>query len=268
MARKNGKFIHGTIGGLEYRVINGKQSVRERPDYTLMKQTDNTKRAAEIFAKAGLIARYLRTSLANQINSYADYRMKNRLLALMLQSLKYSRDQATGIFNFKEESFNSLEGFEFNEESKFSHFQSNKAVTSLDEGILTVTIPENSIGNELKFPGKTFYCKVLVNVSLCRLEDGFMEKEAESQFVTVARDIDSMEQQTFSFKVPDGCLCIVSTFLQYTNYAKNNPSVINHKTFNPGQISKALISPGVYQDNDDRSWEKMEPMPKRKKKNS
>ncbi|WP_158796181.1 hypothetical protein [Pedobacter sp. L105] len=264
MAKKDGKFIRGAIGDLVYRVVNEKQSVYPKPDPKKLKQTDNTKRAAEVFARAGLIGRYLRVSLANQINSYADYKMKNRLLATLRQCLKGSPNETTGIFNFKEDSFTSLEGFEFNEDSKLSKLLSNRSTTTLNEGILTVTIPENKIGSELKFPGNTFYCKVLVNVSLCRLEDGYMEKEAESQLITIARDEDLLEQQTFSFNVPDGCLCIVSTFLQYANYAKNNPSVINHKTFNPGQISKALITPGVYQDNDDSSWEKMEAKPKRK----
>ena len=266
MARKDGEFLHGAFGKHIYKVINGKQFVYPKPVPGTMKQTNNTKKAANIFAMAAMIARYFRKSLFNMINRFGDNGMINRLTALFNQSLRDSRDPDSGVYRFEADSFIGLEGFEFNTDSKLSQLMLNRPSITVNEGILTVTVPANRIDSELKFPESSFECEVWISVSLIRLEEVLKSTDVESQLITVTRDKQSLEQQELNFMVPDGCLCIVSTFLQYANYSKNKPLIINNKKLNPGQINKALITPGIYQQNDQLVWEKMIINPVKKKR--
>ncbi|WP_158800627.1 hypothetical protein [Pedobacter sp. L105] len=257
MARKDGNFLRGALGPYVYRVVRGKQVVSMRPVRGKMKQTPKTKKSNQAFGLATMIGRYLRESVINGINGYSDDEMNNRLTTLLVQSLAESRDPQTGSYAFLEDSFSTLEGFEFNRNSKLSNQMASEPAVAINNGILTVTIPQNQIDFTFKFPRNTFVCRIVVYVSLFRPEDWFTTKNVESQTVMITRNKPVMEEQKFTFAIPDGCLCLVSTFLQYANYGPEDMVFINNQKFNPGQICAAFITPGVFQD-DERLWIKME----------
>jgi len=254
MAIQKGKYLQGALGDFVYKIVRGRQIVCSRPVPGTMHQTIATINASNTFGMAASLGSSIRNSLAGRINGYGDGEMTNRLSSIVYKTLADCRDSETRLYSFEEDSFSNLEGFEFNIRSVLDYQLSNTTMADHSDGILSVAIPELMIDKELKFPVQTYQCKILVNLSCFRLGEGLMAKDPDSQILTVNRDEKILEDQTLRFEIPDGCLCIVSIFLEYANYGIDISPVINHKNFNPGRIIKAFLTPGTYQKNDSRNW--------------
>lgn len=254
MASQNGKHLRGGLGPFVYRVINGKQFVYIKPAPGTMQQTPATVKAANTFGMASSLSSSIRQSLVKTINGFGDWEMKNRLVSAVLKTLIHCRDTSTRLYDFEQDSFDYLEGFDFNIKTTLPILLAAVPSAVLEADSLTVNIPQLLIPKQLKFPGSTFQCKMMVNVSFFRLADGLMAKEPDSQMIVVTKDQDQLQGQQLIFDMPQGCLCIVSVFLEYAVYRKDVMLVINNQKFNPGKIIKAFITPGTYQGNDNRIW--------------
>jgi hypothetical protein len=93
------------------------QVITQSPKYNPNKRTEPSKKAAVKFGVASNLACSIRDNFFNVIVQLYDGPMINRLLKEIRIILEQSLDQQTDTFNFDSESFNRLNGFEFNEDS-------------------------------------------------------------------------------------------------------------------------------------------------------
>lgn len=114
MATRKGKFLQGVLGSFVYRVVNGQQQVSSKPVPGTMKQTAATKAAFRNFRMASSLGGSIRNSLSDWINGYADWQIVNRLVSNLSAALIICQNADTRLYSFEENSFASLEGFEFN----------------------------------------------------------------------------------------------------------------------------------------------------------
>jgi hypothetical protein len=257
MARQNGKFISGVVGPVVYSVRNGKQIVSVKAAPGAIRQTKNTKRSADTFGMGSSLGASIRKTLADQLFGLYDSGMINRLNGSMVEILGACRNPASGLYQFEMDSFSRLDEFEFNANSEVSNLLGRSPRVTLEDGIVSVLFHQSERLQYLKFPHRTFKCDININVSLFRLRDGLMKALPDTQSLVITKDMKEIGPYEFNFAVPDGCLCVVSTFLLYSTAEKTGWKSINNKKFNPGCICVALISPGTYKDEDNITWSKM-----------
>lgn len=254
MATHDGKFLRGVLGELIFKKVNGKQVVTKRIAPGTMKKTAGMKRSANTFGMASSLAAAIRSTFSVQINHFEDGTANSRLTGEICKILNNARDPGSLLYSFDRNSFKGLIGFEFNQLSKVKNLMTALPEVHLKDGILKVEIYEMLIPRELKFPAKSFQCKLSVCVSLFRLKDGLVTKLPEVKTAEIAMNKDRLPWQEFQFEVPAGCLCLTSIFLEYAAVGKNGWEVLNNYRLNPGCICDAVITPGNYQNQGKRTW--------------
>ncbi|SDZ84868.1 hypothetical protein [Pedobacter hartonius] len=257
MARQNGKFISGVLGPLVYRVVNGKQIISTKTAPGTIKQTTDTKRSADTFGMGSSLGASIRKTLAGQLSGFYDIGMISRLNGKMAEILGTCRNPKSRLYQFETNSFSRLDDFEFNANSEATNLLSKAPTVVLRDGILTIMLPKLVILQHLKFPNRSYKCEISFNVSLFRLRDGLMKAFPDTQSFLITKNMKEVDPDEFIFAVPDGCLCVVSVFLNYLTAEKTGWKSINSKKFNPGCICAALISPGAYKDDGHIIWTKM-----------
>ena len=250
MAIFRGKFLTGVIGKLIFRELKGKQIVSAKTGKKKIKHTVGTKGASNTFGLASRLGKNIRAIFQNLVNENADDEYVSRLTGELNTSLTASRDFETRIFHFEKNSFNGLSGFEFNLNSPLKKILNLKPKVNLENENLRVSLPPILSPLKLLFPLNSTKCKLIIAVGLIRLKDGKRVLNAEKQTLLIEKEKTIPGATDFLFKVPDGCLCIVSLFLDYFN--GNIP--INSKKFNPAIICDTVISPGLYQNYDQPNW--------------
>jgi len=254
MATRNGKFLRGVLGTFVYKVVNGKQIVSVRPLKGSTILSENTKKTNATFGMAASLGCAIRKSLITPLSDFPDGDMPKRLMSSLFKSLKNCLNKDTMVYQIEEDTFLNAEGFEFFSRSRFHALMRNEPKVTRTDGLLTVTVPKSLIVEKFEFPTSAFQCKIIINVSLFRLWDGLMAKVPDSQEIIFRRSMGYLEEQQLNFAVPNGCLCIVSVFLKYANYDTDKWVAVNEAKFNPGIITKAYMTSGTYEGNDDRIW--------------
>jgi hypothetical protein len=254
MATQDGKFLRGVLGGLIFKIVNGKQVISTRVAPGTMKQNAAMKRSSNTFGMAASLSAAIRNTLSVQINRFNDGTAVSRLTGEISKMLGNIRNPESMLYSFESGSFKNLVGFEFNQLSKVKDRVAALPAVNLTDGILNVKIHELSIPRELKFPAGSFQCKLSICVSLFRLNDGLAAELPDVKTVVVTKDKDRLLGQDFQFEVPAGCLCITSLFMEYAAAGKNGWEVLNNKKLNPGCICATVIRPGSYQQQDKRTW--------------
>lgn len=254
MATFDGTFYRGRIGNKIYRVVRGKQVVSEAQEPGTRKMSKTNINSCNTFGMSTSLAGSVRLSVKEDIGGYRDGQMVNRLNSAIVKAIKQNRDEDSLKYTFDSNSFNSLKGVEFNENSPFKSLLPIHAEEYQNNNTVTIKIPEVSIPRKIGFPEDTYQCKVVVNKSTFRIWDGLMAEEPESQSVTITRSDGILEEKTFHFSVPDGCLHIFTVFLEYSKYRNNSLVVINRKNFHPGGIISAVLTPGDYNEVDSLDW--------------
>jgi|GEM_PF-658755 len=254
MAIKKGKFIVGTISNVSFRVYRGKQILQSTPGRGNMRQTKETKSAANIFGKASSLASEFRLSLQATFGTNYDGMMVSRLTGMMRPIIEQCYDKPNLKFNFRRNDFQSLAGFDFNLNSPLQNSMWIMPESSLADNVLTITIPEMKIKRDLKFPSDTNLCSILVSFAIYRLEEGLKSKHPEVKQILVRFKEETLARQQFEFSVPEGCLCIAGIGLSYylqgeeTAFAKNSP------TFNPAAICCVYVNEGTYPETHTHLW--------------
>jgi hypothetical protein len=254
MAKQEGEFLKGVLGGLVFKIVNGKQVIATRIAPGTMKQTAAMKRSSNTFGMAASLSAAIRNTLSVQINRFHDGTAVSRLTGEVYKILGGIRDPGSMLYSFDSDSFRNLAGFEFNQLSKVKDRMAAQPTVDFIDGILYVKIPELSIPRRFKFAAGSFRCQLSVCVSLFRLKDGLAAELPDIKTVVITKDKDRLMAQAFQFEVPSGCFCITSLFLEYAAAGKNGWEVINNKELNPGCICGALITPGLYQQQSKRTW--------------
>lgn len=257
MATQKGLLISGKVGPHIYKIVRGKQIITSKAAPGTMKKSVAMVKHSKTFGKATSIAAHLRKSLIVPLNGFHDAEMVNRLNSQLVKILAQSNNAVTGGFNFDPDSFKRLEGFEFNNNSNVKDLFKLLPTTSIINDGLTVKIKGFNIPGMLKFPFKSYHCKLIVSLSLFRLQHGTRLASAESQFVEVTKDKTKAGPFEFNFRVPTGCFFVISFFLEFATATKLGWKAINDREFNPGCICAAQIAEGEEEEDVSRNWIKM-----------
>lgn len=261
MGKLIGKHIIGAVGPLIYRLVNGEIRVSARPVKGTIKQSPATKLAFNTFGAASSLSKAIRTAFVNHTNGFTDSYLHGRVVSLLSKVLNDSRDKETLLYHFETSSFATLNNLEFNLKSPFRKTLLNSPIALVTGRNITIFLKENFTEKELKFPRDTFYCKIKVSVALFRLNEGLALQTPHTQEITLRRNQGHLPEQELSFDLPDGCLCIATVFIQFSEYSDEGGLGINNKKFNPGKVIKALITPGIYIEKDNEKWIEMKAIP-------
>ncbi|WP_316815583.1 hypothetical protein [Pedobacter nyackensis] len=243
MAKFDGKYLKGLIGKVVVRRGKKAQIIQTVPRD--VKQTQATKKAAGVFGQGSILAGTIRNNLYALFGSNYDGEMINRLNTPVRAVLRQCYNLESEQFNFTEDSFSRLAGFEFNSKSLLINQLWVQPKLQYSDNVLTLSIPETQIPAQLKFPATANICKFTLAVSQIALHDGLNHDPLVRQ-IEIHKNQGFIPAQEFSFDVADGILCIAGIGLNY--FALNNDvkTVINNKVFNPAGIIGAIITDGTF----------------------
>lgn len=255
MARAKNKFIVGSIGEFVYRELNGKQIIQTKPAKGKVNITDTSMSAAVRMGKCSALAKYIRQSFQKVINGCYDGRMVNRLnaeISAIIGQCTVGNDISFGRY-----SFCSLSGFDFNTHSPIRENTGFSPAVKQAEGILTVSLPDIVIPEQLKFPAGASNCEITMSVSMIRLKDNYIAQYPLRQSLHAERNLRVLPAHDFTFVIPSGCLYILSMSLKYSSVKNNIGTVYNTKLFNPVGILDAGQTDGVYVEGSGIAWLEM-----------
>lgn len=256
MATLKGKFIRGLLNDMVYREYRGVQVIQSRPHTPKKKRTEGTKKAAAVFGKASKFAALVRSAFQYATFKFYDGRMIYRFSAEILHCLNSIKDAETQTFNFKEDSFRSLAGFEFNINSPLkSNLLVNPKIT-LKENIVQLEIPDLKIPGDLKFPEKHLDgCRLLVETAVFDLVNGyFIHAVPQIMEIPYAYKPAVVEGKIFEIEIPPGCLGITAISLHYYRSSITGDVVVNNKSFHPAAIVHAFIAEGKADPDPEKDW--------------
>lgn len=188
----------------------------------------------------------MRNTVSTEIAHFKDGTCTGRLNDALIKTLNECRDSSTNLYHFEQGSFSALNGLEYNQNSPVGKLMKIRPQVNISDGQLKVSFPDLLIPKQLKFPGDTFRCRIKVYISLFRLQDGKVSKVPVQQKIEITREKKFMPGKELLFEVPDGCLCLVSLFMEYAVPGKINWEPVNTRQFNQGCICGALITSGIY----------------------
>jgi len=243
MGKFDGKQIRGLVGNIVIR--KGKKGPIVQSAPRKYKQTKATKQESSLFGKGSTLASALRHELNLIISSNQDGEMVNRFNTPIKAVLRQCYDPETQKFNFSEDSFSRLAGFEFNIKSPLINSLWVNPEMQLNGNILTISLPEIEIPAQLKFPLAANTCILMVIVSFTSLEQ-CMRKRSATQTIEISQNETTVSARQFDFEVPQGCLCIAGIGLKYFSLHNSIRTTFNSKAFNPAGIIGAVISPGTF----------------------
>jgi len=244
MAKFDGKQLIGLLGNLVIKKGRGKTTiVQTKADK--VKQTSATKVAGSIFGKASKLAKTVRTDLQGLIDDHYDGTMVNRFNTVNRELLAHCYNKDTQSFTFKQNSFDRLQGFEFNSKSPLARSLWVTPEVVLTGNQLQLNLPEIHISDQLKFPSTANTCEIRVAVAMLILDQA-LHHNSQYQSIQISKDQQIIPAQQLIFEVPDGCLCVVGMNLRFTMKYEHMQTIINDKSFNPTAICGAIITPGTF----------------------
>jgi hypothetical protein len=244
MGKFDGKYIRGLVGNIVQRKTKDGLVIQMTPKS--VRQSKDTKKAQKVFGQGSVLACAIREDLLQVIRRNYDGDMVNRFNTPVRDVLKQCVNKETGQYTFQKNSFERLEGFEFNLKSLLINNLLVKPLLSFEGSILKISLPEIQVSQELKFPGQTNFCTLTVSVSLTALHDG-TSKELDPQSVDIYSNQATVPQQDFEFEVAEGgCLCVAGIGLNYYVLKDQIQMVYNSKDFNPANVCGAVITPGIF----------------------
>lgn len=244
MARLDGKFIRGIVGPVTYKTHGDKQIVQAKSKKAQIDMTVATYDAAFIFGRASTLAAYIRVATDPIIDFY-DGKMIFRLTGECNQILQQASVDKDKVFDFSQDYFNRLNGFEFNQESPVKTYLFAQPQVTLTEQNVTIDLPEMQIPGDLKFPANARYCTVAFSVALFDLNnEQYKSHEIQSFEIELQPKSFTLPPQQLIFEAAPGCLCVISLALYYFEKSFAGKKMVNSKSFSPSAILKAAFCPG------------------------
>lgn len=255
MARVTKRGLIGRIGKVIIRRYRKIEVAQSAPGKNSVKQTKSTKKAATIFGQASTLGAqiYLLFNKYTILN-LQDGTMRARITTVLREVLSQCFDKATETFTFSLNSFERLNGFDFNADSPLKNSLWLLPESTLSDNTITVTLPELKINEEFIFPKSTNKCIIYLSARMLNLKEGLGSELMDYQTLEVSDTQTILEKQSFSFEVPKGCLCIVSVSLRFYTFFYET-SMYNTKAFNPSAICGAFITPGIFEKEAKRYWD-------------
>ncbi len=264
MATFDGKFIRGVAGGLVFKKTGNKQTVQGKSKKEQIDMTPATYSAAFVFGRASTLAAYIRADI-DPIISFYDGGMIYRFTGECNQILQSASVDKHKAFDFSQNYFSRLNGFEFNNISPVKNYLFTQPHVSLTEQNVTIDIPEIQVLKELKFPPNARYCTVAFNVMLLDLENNeYKDQEVQSFEIENKYKPFTFPGQQLKFEAAPGTLCIIALALYYSEKTFAGNAVINNKKLSPAAILKADFCPGEVVKQD--GWHEMVFNEKKKRK--
>jgi hypothetical protein len=254
MAKQKGKFLRGVVGPVSFKVVRDEQIVTSRKAPGTTNQSEGTKASNKIFGKLSSLGASIREIYAVNQGSYFDSSVNSRLTGTLRNILSACQDKQTKVIKFKTKSFTNLVGFNFNDKARMDDFLSFKPRVSIKAGVLTVAFDSLTIAKQLKFPMKSFRCVVTIGVSKFNLTEGLLSRYAENQGFEVLGNVETVPAQTFSFNVPDGCLCLTRLSLEFFVVTKAGWKAVTEAKANPSSICGAIYTSGKFLMADPLDW--------------
>ena len=256
---KNG-FTRGTIGNSTYSEHNGRQVVKGLSNKKKYKKTVATIDCSTVFGKASNLACYFRESLGDTYTNFHDGGMSSRLTGVVTDCLRPALDETNLNFNFQQESFKRLIGFEFNIKSPLENqYHVQPTVDYTINNRVHIQVPEMKTLKDLIFPKMIWKCKIVLTCALFDLEYGYY-KNAESVSFNVEKAGEKVifPVQYATFTTQPGCLCIIGISLKFYKESFLGDTYINNKLFNPCAILSTKITPGIVNKSVTETWDQMQ----------
>lgn len=257
MATFDGKFIRGAAGGLTFKKQGNKQIVQGKSKKLQIDMTDATFDAAYVFGKASTLASYIRNDVHPIIGINYDGGMISRFTGQCNQILQQAATDKKGNFDFSQDYFSRLNGFEFNLDSPVKNLLFSQPLVSLTAHKITIDFPEIQIPKDLKFPPNATYCTVAFNVGLFDLVNNtYKSQEVQSFEIEIKPKSFTAPAQQLEFEASPGTVAIISLALFYAEKTFAGKAIINNKKLNPAAILKAALCPGELVEQ--KLWSKMQ----------
>jgi len=254
MAIRKGKSLSGSIDNFVYRKWRKLDIVQSAPGKGCVKQTEATKKASSLFGTASGMATHIRQMLNYFILPSYDGSHHNRITTLLKSILEKCLDKATYTYIFAPDSFERLNGLEFNTNSPLTSYMKIIPTSSYKAGILTVTFPELINKQEFVFPKETSSCIITIGTESYDLQGMRRTQAYKLHSFEVDHQQKLIESHSIEFEVPDGCLCITGITLHYYLTDRFGKNRVNDKTLNPSGICGAIITPGELKEEQKLRW--------------
>lgn len=259
MARVDGKFITGKIGPIVYKKYRNKQVIQQTPVFTASSHTEPSKLTAKIFGKASTLAMTLRNNLHPIITDFTDGAMINRLNSEVVHVLNQCKNIEKGTFDFHNDSFNRLNGFEFNQHSLVRNIFHVRPELEVIGNQLKINIPEMLLPQEFNFPKEIGECMLSFGLGMFDLTNGqHYFHPIQSKEITYQYKAKTIEPQQFEFEIEPGCLSVIVISLQFLRNTFAGKMFYNSHDFNPTAILRAFISDGEAVKAKTKPWQEMD----------
>lgn len=256
MAIEKGGKRRGRVANLSYRVNRGKQIVQSRPGKGKIKLSVASTKTAGVFGRSSSLAGTIRKSLGTLIGTYYDTDMVSNFTKTVHNAVKQCYDPSTEAYNFATDSFKNVVGFNFNAHSRLEDSLWLSPESTLANNSLLITLPEQEIGKQLKFPKTSNYCEIVIMCRIYNLRNGLLEKKPVKHKFTADQTQPLLQMQKMEFHVPEGCLCFVGILLEYYLMTETVAVKINSKTFNPAALCTIYVNPGTPKEGSSIEWQK------------
>ncbi|WP_225874652.1 DUF1398 domain-containing protein [Pedobacter hiemivivus] len=258
MAKFDGKFLTGVIGPAVFKKYRNMQLVTGKSRLTKEKQTENTHKAATQFGIASTLAEQFRSVTTEIITDFYDGTMVYRFRTDVQKALKQAFNAQSETYHFTANSFDRLNGFEFNADSPVMDNFFVQPEQRIEGNILTIKLPEMLVSKDMKFPAKATSCLLNIAVGMFDLTYGnrTMCPIQSIEIPNGSRD-NVIPAQELSFEIEPGCLCISMFSFQFIQKTFSGNLIINSKTFNPVAVFRAVIADGIVDNEQTEKWDEM-----------
>jgi len=246
----------GTTGPVVYKRYRNMQVVHAKPRFSPGSQTIATKNSAAKFGVASNLAMELRDNFASVISGFYDGPMVTRLNTDVLFSLRQSQNSDSGIYHFNKDSFDRLNGFEFNENSPLRNYLLVQPSQSISGYTLQIDLPELNTQN-IRFPKSAHFCVLQIAVGMYDLASGYKKLILPVSSTEIKNDGTTNPAQQFQVTIAPGCLCLSVFALKYMRQTFAGQMILNQKSFSPAAIFKAVIADGIPDPAQRTSWTKI-----------
>lgn len=257
MAQRKGKLFSGILGPVILKVVAGKQIASTKIKKGSMKKTPGMLKASNNFGLASKLGGKIRLNFVKQTKGLMDPGNCGRLASHLVDVLTQVQVRETQLFNFEEQSFDSVVGYSFNSLSPLRKWLLVQPEIKSAEGQMQIVWPKLRLRSAIRFPLRASLCTITMAVTFFRLEEGYRLFGSLSQQLLLATDQQDLEASVFSFAVPDGCLCLLGLFLNYRTVAGPYGQELNNEKFNPAGIAAAIFTPGEFTHNENLNWVSM-----------
>ncbi|WP_235884560.1 DUF1398 domain-containing protein [Pedobacter hiemivivus] len=259
MAKFDGKFLTGVIGPAVFKKYRNMQLVTGKSRLTKEKQTENTHKAATQFGIASTLAEQFRRDATEIITDFYDGTMVYRFRTDVQKALKQAFDAQSEAYRFTTNSFDRLNGFEFNADSPVMDNFFAQPEQTINGNILTIKLPEMHVSKDMKFPAKATSCLLNIAVGMFDLTYGNRTMCPIQSIEIPNGSKDSvMPAQELNFEIEPGCLCISMFSFQFIQKTFSGNLIINSKSFNPVAVFRAVIADGTVDQEQTKDWDDIE----------